>query len=87
MSMQPSSRYHFDVPATYKICVQGSIATSWSDRLEGMVISVKESTNKPPVTTLRGELRDQAALAGVLNTLYNMHLPVLFVKRISDSSE
>jgi hypothetical protein len=34
----------------------------------------------PPVTTLEGELSDQAALAGVLNTLYEWHLPVLLVK-------
>ena len=35
-----------------------------------------------PVTTLEGELSDQAALAGVLNTLYELHLPVLLVKRL-----
>jgi hypothetical protein len=37
----------------------------------------------PPVTTLLGELSDQAALAGVLNTLYELHLPVLAVQRLS----
>jgi hypothetical protein len=31
------------------------------------------------VTTLEGELRDQAALAGVMNTLYELHLLVLSV--------
>ena len=35
-----------------------------------------------PITTLEGELSDQAALVGVLNTLYEMHLPVLLVKRL-----
>jgi hypothetical protein len=35
------------------------------------------------VTTLVGELRDQAALAGVLNTLYEWHLPVLSLQRLS----
>ena len=38
---------------------------------------------EPPVTTLLGELSDQAALAGVLNTLYELHLPVLTVERLS----
>jgi hypothetical protein len=33
------------------------------------------------VTTLRGELGDQASLAGVLNTLYELHLTVLLVER------
>ena len=35
-----------------------------------------------PVTTLLGELSDQAALAGVINTLYELHLPLLTVKRL-----
>jgi len=35
-----------------------------------------------PVTTLSGELGDQAALAGVLNMLYELHLTVLSVKRL-----
>ena len=32
----------------------------------------------PPVTTLEGELSDQTALAGVLNTLYELHLTRTF---------
>ena len=34
------------------------------------------------MTTLVGELADQAALAGVLNTLFELHLPVLSVERL-----
>ena len=30
-----------------------------------------------PVTTMVGELADQAALAGVLNTLFQLHLTVV----------
>jgi hypothetical protein len=75
----------FDIPATYQIRVQGIVAASWSDRLEGMAISVRESADVPPVTTLLGEVPDQAALTGVLNTLYNMHLPVLSVERLADA--
>jgi hypothetical protein len=47
-----------------------------------MTISPDTVETAPPVTTLRGELGDQAALAGVLNTLYEMHLTVLSVKRL-----
>jgi len=35
-----------------------------------------------PITTLEGELSDQAALAGVLNILYELHLSVISVKRL-----
>jgi hypothetical protein len=73
----------YDRPATYKISVQGQIDLTWSDRLEGMSIFTAIGTESPPVTTLEGELSDQAALAGVLNTLYELHLPVLLVKRLS----
>jgi hypothetical protein len=37
----------------------------------------------PPVTTLMGELADQVALAGVLNTLVELHLSVITVERLS----
>ncbi len=70
----------FDGPAAYRICVQGRIPVRWSDRLEGMAITVETPGDGPSVTTLEGELSDQASLAGVLNTLYELHLPVLSVE-------
>jgi hypothetical protein len=36
------------------------------------------------VATLVGRLKDQAELSGVLNTLYEMHLPLLSVEILSD---
>ena len=36
-----------------------------------------------PVTTLSGELADQAALVGVLNQLYNLRVAVLSVTRVN----
>jgi hypothetical protein len=35
---------------------------------------------RPALTVLEGELTDQAALVGVLNSLYEMHLAVLSVE-------
>ncbi len=76
----------FDSPALYQIVVQGRIDATWSDRLEGMKICwAAETLDSPVMTSLEGELSDQAALAGVLNTLYEMHLPVISVKRMSSS--
>jgi hypothetical protein len=72
----------FDLPATYQISVQGWIDSTWSDCLEGMTTSQSTVEAGPPVTTLEGELRDQAALAGVLNALYELHLTVLSVQRL-----
>ena len=69
-----------DMPATYRIRVQGSLAESWSDRLGGLTITTTDQTGEAPVTTLAGRLRDQAALCGVLNALHDLHLPLLSVE-------
>ena len=74
----------FDSPATYQICVQGSIDPHWYDLLEGMAVCLTGTEADFPVTTLEGELGDLSALAGVLNTLYELHLPILLVKRLEN---
>jgi hypothetical protein len=45
-----------------------------------MSIVVQTSTTNAHLTTLTGDLDDQASLAGVLRTLYELHLPVLSVE-------
>lgn len=61
-----------DKPANYRIKVQGEIPDSWIDRL-GWVQMVART---PKSTTLEGWLPDQAALSGLLNTLYELRLPL-----------
>ncbi len=84
--VKPTSRnlIPFDSPAAYQIIVQGRIDPTWSDRLEGMTICQATLEADLSVTVLEGELSDQAALAGVLNTLYELHLPVLSVKLLNN---
>jgi len=62
----------------YVIMVRGALEPSWSIRLSGMAIAVYEMPDGPR-TTLAGVLIDQAALQGVLKTLYDLGLPVLSV--------
>lgn len=73
----------FDKPAPYLIRVSGQLDSSWSDRLEDMRIRPPKPEDSVPVTELVGELPDQAALIGVLNTLYDLHLTLLSVECIS----
>jgi hypothetical protein len=47
-----------------------------------MSISQRKSEAGEHVCTLEGELADQAALAGVLNSVYELHLPILSVEYI-----
>jgi hypothetical protein len=69
----------FDRPATYQIKVQGRIDPEWSDRMAGMKIRNSLEQTNPPTTFLEGEVSDQAALLGVLNSLYELHLPIISV--------
>jgi len=64
-----------DKPAVYRIKVRGVVPDSWSDRLGGLQISAKAAES----VTLEGWLPDQSALAGVLDTLFTLHLPILEV--------
>jgi hypothetical protein len=73
----------FDGPVRYQIRVQGRISESWSDRLEGMAVKMETPSEGPVVCALEGELLDQAALLGVLNWLYELHLPVVSVTCLS----
>ena len=81
MSTLSKNPIPFDSSATYQIIVQGRIDPTWSDRLEGMTICQDIAEISSPITTLEGELIDQAALAGVLNMIYELHLPVISVIR------
>jgi hypothetical protein len=69
-------------PAIYRIRVQGELDESWSGRLQGMQITIVRKNQENPVTILKGKLKDQAALSGVLNTLYELHVAVLSVEYI-----
>ena len=64
-------------PATYRIIVHGGIDPAWINRLGGMSISERRSDQGDLESILVGRLSDQAALSSVLNTLYEMHLPVV----------
>lgn len=72
----------YDQSSVYAIHVAGKLDKSWADRLGGLTITTIEQDDESdqPVTILKGCLPDQAALFGVLTTLYNWHYPLLFVR-------
>jgi len=77
----------FHVPATYRIRVKGYLDDCWSDRLGGMAIKAIGEAESSVETILVGWLPDQAALCGVLNALYNLHLPLVSVELIRVEKE
>jgi hypothetical protein len=77
----------FGGPATYRIEVRGRLTADWQDRLAGMTVTPIREGPGEYMTELRGLLRDQAELSGVLDTLYHLHLPILRLEQIDDSPE
>lgn len=71
-------------PGDYLIEVAGEVDSKMAGRLGGIRIISQRGMAKAKVTTLTGRLTDQAELVGVLNSLYEMHFPILKVKRLSD---
>ena len=79
-------RLKIEDPATYKIFVQGCLEDVWSDRLANMAITMDLSNEHSPVSTLTGKVRDQAELVGVLNGLYELRMPLLYMEIINEES-
>lgn len=73
-------------PADYEIIVQGTLDIGWSQRMSDMTITITGGGGQTPKTTLRGNLVDQSALLGVLNTLHDLQYDILLVKHISTDS-
>jgi len=71
-----------EYPAIYRIRVMGQLDSSWSERLGGMTVTTTGGRDTDEITMLEGQLWDQAALAGILNTLYDMQLPLISVECI-----
>jgi len=80
-------KFNLETPATYRIRVQGSIDSTWSDMLGGMRILTDSTTGKESVTALVGHLVDQAALFGVIKALYDLRIPLLSVENLDAKSE
>ena len=82
---QPENRkrFPFNRPGNYRIRVLGSLGESWSERLGGFHITACSSGDQEgSVTELCGKVRDQAELAGLLNSLYELHLTLASVEML-----
>jgi hypothetical protein len=72
------SNFNLGTPAIYSIKIRGYLESDWSNRLGGMTI--QHTTGNTTISTLHGEMVDQAALFGVLNSLYGLGFPILSVE-------
>ena len=69
-------------PSRYRIVVQGHLGPEWSAWLGGLAISWQE----PDQTVLVGQVLDQAALHGLLNSIRDLGLPLLEVLRLPEEA-
>ena len=67
----------------HEIRVQGRLDDRWVDWLEGLALTRENDGT----TTLTGPLADQAALHGVLNTIRDLNLPIISVRRVYPHAE
>jgi hypothetical protein len=66
-------------PEIYQIRVKGKLDEGWSVWLDGMAVELESEV--PPVTSLTGEVTDQACLRGILTRLWNLNLSLISVNR------
>ena len=71
---QASTSDHHE-PVVHELRIKGHIGERWATELEGLAFK-QESDG---TTTLRGLLRDQAALHGVLNRIRDLGLTLISV--------
>lgn len=64
-------------PSDYEIRVKGRLTDTVTNVFEDFTASVK-----PAETTLRGEIRDQAELHGLLEQIQSLGLELIEVKRL-----
>jgi hypothetical protein len=75
-------RIALEQPSAYIVQVQGVINETWLDYFDEMSMTV-EGEDGWATTTITGTIRDQSALQGLLQNLYNLGLVLLKVERIN----
>ncbi len=86
------SNTHFSSSGYYRIEVEGILPASCCNRLGAMQILPpshqlklkKTNDGIDEITMMQGKVSDQADLSGILNSLYELHLPLLSVQFIGN---
>ena len=81
-----NSTLSMEKPAIYRITVRGQLDPQWSGGLEDLNRSETELPGAGLNTILVGRLADQATLSGLLNSLYELHLPIVSVECLEAES-
>jgi hypothetical protein len=80
--MEETRLIPMDMPANYRICVTGCLESDRAERLWGMTSSPSEKIGEIEQTVLVGKVADQAALVGIIVTLFNSGHTFLSIERL-----
>ena len=70
-NLSPRPRLTLTTPAAYLIRFRGRVDQNWIEYFDSFLVVVSVSPGRAPEMTLRGRVRDQAALLGILRCLYS----------------
>lgn len=79
-------RIQFGGPACYRVVVEGTLDSEWRNRLGEVTIDTAIDGDGVPQTRVSGRFADQAALHGLIETLYGLHLPVVRIEQVEDGT-
>ncbi|MBN1314838.1 MAG: hypothetical protein JXA42_05200 [Anaerolineales bacterium] len=65
----------------YQITIQGRLDSDWSDWLNGFEVHTETDEKGACITILDGSIKDQAALRGVLNKIWDLNLELVAINR------
>lgn len=84
MVIKTKNKYpNFSESATYQLRVVGNVKVEWADRIRDLQIIKEKDANNVTVSVLTGQVEDQAALVGIIDTLCEFHLVLLSVRFLS----
>ena len=70
----------FNQSSDYQIRVKGEIGKSWFGRFGDMMVTLEDDNKNESIYIMAGRVNDQTALAGILKTLYELHLTILSIQ-------
>lgn len=82
--MSGGNAVSFSAPGCYRIEVEGRLRKDWRGRFGSLHVLSYLPEGGGSATVLQGVIRDQAELAGVLKTLYELHLTLRSVRYLGD---
>ena len=84
---EKNSSISLDTRSIYRITIQGRLDPTWITDMCDMRVRHENHKGQSSVTTLTGELVDQAALLGILNVVYNLGYPLLSLSYLATADQ